>query len=139
MSYLISYAFHMLVSVLFFLLIPFPFLIKGSLLDEPGRFQLLLKIYKKVIWAAHGGVVIAIVSGFLMTTQWFTIWFMIVVLIWLALSAFLGMTAKMVRVILERLGGNQDAKDEIAKLRLYSFLLMISILSMFLMKIVMYI
>jgi hypothetical protein len=128
----------MLVAILFFLLIPFPFLIKGSLLDEPGRFQLLLIIYKRIIWIAHGGIIIAIVSGFLLTTQWFTAWFAIVVLIWLALSAFLGMTAKMVRIILEKMGNNLTAEDEIAKLRLYSFLLMIAILSMFLMKIVIY-
>ncbi|WP_332633674.1 hypothetical protein [Halalkalibacter flavus] len=139
MIYLISYAFHMLVSVLFFVLIPFPFLIKGSLLDEPGRFTLLLKIYKRIIWLAHGGVVIAIVSGFLMTTQWLTVWFFIVVLIWLALSALLGMTAKAVRIILENLEKDKKVEDEINKLRLYSFLLMIAILSMFMMKIVLYI
>ncbi|MFC0558492.1 hypothetical protein [Halalkalibacter alkalisediminis] len=138
MIYLISYAFHMLVAVLFFLLIPFPFLIKGSLLDEPGRFQLLLKIYKRIIWAAHGGVVVAVVSGILMTTNWFTVWFMIVTLIWLAISAFLGMSAKMVRVILEKQELHQSTEDEIAKLRFFSFVLMIAILSMFLMKVVIY-
>ena len=138
MMYLISYAFHMLVSVLFFVLIPFPFLIKGSLLDEPGRFALLLKIYKRIIWLAHGGVIVAVVSGFLMTTQWFTVWFLIVFILWLVLSAMLGMTAKTVRIVGEKLESNKDAADDISKLRLYSFLLMISILSMFMMKFVLY-
>lgn len=139
MLYLISYAFHIAVSVLFFVLIPFPFLIKGSLLDEPGRFTLLLKIYKRIIWLAHGGVIVAIVSGFFMTTQWLTVWFLFVVLIWLAISALLGMTAKTVRIILEKVEKNQKADDETSKLRLYSFLLMIAILSMFMMKVVLYI
>ncbi|MDT8862830.1 hypothetical protein N0O92_21900 [Alkalihalobacillus sp. MEB130] len=138
MMYLISYAFHMLVSVLFFVLIPFPFLIKGSLLDEPGRFALLLKIYKRIIWLAHGGVIVAVVSGFLMTTQWFTVWFLIVFILWLVLSAMLGMTAKAVRIVREKLESDKDAADDISKLRLYSFLLMISILSMFMMKFVLY-
>ncbi|GAE24370.1 hypothetical protein JCM9140_287 [Halalkalibacter wakoensis JCM 9140] len=139
MLYLVSYAFHLLVSVLFFVLIPFPYLIKGSLLDEPGRFALLLKIYKRIIWLAHGGVVVSIITGFLMTSQWMTVWFFLVLIIWLVLSAMLGMTAKPVRIILEKVENNQDASDDVSKLRLYSFMLMIAILSMFLLKIVLYI
>jgi len=48
------------------------------------------------------------------------------------------MSAKMIRIILERITGKEKAEDEIAKLRFYSFMLMISILSMFLMKFVVY-
>ncbi|WP_332697134.1 hypothetical protein [Halalkalibacter lacteus] len=139
MLYLISYAFHMLVSFLFFLLIPFPFLIKGSLLDEPGRFDLLLRIYKRIIWLAHGGVIIALISGFIMSTQWVSVWFVSVLFIWLVLSALLGMTAKMVRIILEKKEKNAEVVEEINKLRLYSLFLMAGIITMFFMKFLLYI
>ncbi|MFC0470791.1 hypothetical protein ACFFHM_09875 [Halalkalibacter kiskunsagensis] len=139
MLYLIGYALHMLVSFLFFLLIPFPFLIKGSLLDEPGRFVLLLRIYKRIIWLAHGGVIIALISGFMMSTQWLSVWFVSVLIIWLFLSALLGMTAKMVRIILEKKEEHAKTEEEVHKLRLYSLFLMFGIITMFFVKFILYI
>lgn len=137
MIYLVNYGLHMLVSVLFFLLIPFPFLIKGSL-SEQGRFLLLLRIYKKIIWLGHGALVVALVSGFLMSSEWLNAWFILVLIIWTAIGAFLGMTAKMTRIIVEKEEDGKDTDDEVAKLRLYSFLLMLAVLSMFTSKILVY-
>ncbi|TWI59336.1 hypothetical protein [Halalkalibacter nanhaiisediminis] len=138
MTYLISYGLHMLVSFIFFLLIPFSFLIKGSLLDEPGRFQFVLKIYKRIIWLGHGALIVGLISGFLMTSDWLNAWFILVVAIWAALGAFLGLTAKEVRKILEGIEAGKEIDDDVAKLRLYSFLLMLAILSMFTAKILYY-
>ncbi len=138
MTYLISYGFHLLVSLLFFLLIPFSFLIKG-LLNEKERFQQLLRIYSRIIWVGHGALIVSIITGFLMTSQWLSPWFLLVILIWIAIGAFLGMTAKMIRLTLAKTDEGKEAEDEIAKLRLFSFLLMLSILSMFTAKILPYV
>jgi hypothetical protein len=139
MLYIIGYALHMVVSFLFFILIPFPLLIKGSLLDNTGKFIFLLRIYKRIIWFAHGGIIIALISGFMLSTQLVSVWFVSVLILWLIISALLGMTAKMVRIILEKKIENVETVEEIKKLRLYSLLLMIGIITMFSLKFLRYI
>jgi hypothetical protein len=139
MLYIIGYALHMVVSFLFFILIPFPLLIKGSLLDNTGKFIFLLRIYKRIIWFAHGGIIIALISGFMLSTQLVSVWFVSVLILWLIISALLGMTAKMVRIILEKKIENVETVEEIKKLRLYSLLLMVGIITMFSLKFLRYI
>ncbi|WP_017727439.1 hypothetical protein [Halalkalibacterium ligniniphilum] len=136
--FLISYGFHLLVSLIFFLLIPLPYLIKGSLLDNEKAFQTLLKVYKRILWIAHGALIVALVSGLIMVSEWTDPWLWVVILIWLALGAFLGLTAKKVRLILEAYEKSEEPSEHVDQLKLYSFLLMLAILSMFTVKIIRY-
>ncbi|NEU29268.1 hypothetical protein GN156_00520 [bacterium LRH843] len=138
MVFIISYAFHVLGSALFFTFIPFPYLIKGTLSDKKGHFSLLLRIYRRLFWLAHGILVVSLVSGFLLSTNWASTWFIIVLVIWVIIGLYVGLGAKMIRVILEKIENNQDADLEIAKLRQYSLLLSFTVIAMFAAKIMNY-
>ncbi|WP_245308315.1 hypothetical protein [Halalkalibacter urbisdiaboli] len=136
--YIISYGFHLVSSFIFFLLIPLPFLIKGTM-GESGRFILLLRVYKRMMWLAHGALILALVSGILMLTSWFSIWLLTVMGIWLAIGALLGLTAKMCRLTLERIEIKEGAETEITKLRHFSLLLSLAIIVMFAIKFLRYV
>ncbi|WP_100404382.1 hypothetical protein [Bacillus solitudinis] len=138
MTYLINYAIHLLISVLFFILIAFPFLIKGTM-EEKQKQSRILNTYQRVIWLAHGGLIIALVSGILMTTDWLSIWVWLVLLCWIVLGAFLGLTAKMCRLTIEKLKKNEDSSVEFEKLRRFSLLLSIAIIVMFALKFIRYV
>ena len=139
MNYIINYAIHIFVSILFFVMIPLPFLIRASLQDDKDKLlKQLLNVYKHLLWFAHGGIVIMIVTGFLMKPA-FSLWLIIVLLVWLALGAFLGLTAKYTRIVLEQLSTNSHVEDEIVKLRRFSLFLSVAVIAMFLTKFLPYI
>ncbi|MBP3952830.1 hypothetical protein [Bacillus suaedae] len=138
MTYIISYGVHLLFSVFFFLLIPLPYLIKGSL-DEIERFQLLLKIYKPIIAGAHIGVIVSLATGIFLAESWLSIWFAAVTIIWLAISAFLGITAKQMRILSEQIeAGTKMTQETITACKQSSLLLMVTIIIMFALKVLRY-
>ncbi|WP_062050898.1 hypothetical protein [Bacillus sp. JCM 19034] len=142
MLVLISYAIHLLFSVVFFLLIPFVWLLKGSLLEgNTINVRKLLRFYKPVILIAHIGIITSVITGFYLASSWLNIWFAAVVFVWIAISAFLGMTAKYLRLVLEQLDANDNIKENkfVKKLSRSSLLLTATIILMFALKVLQYV
>ncbi|MET3503953.1 hypothetical protein [Halalkalibacter oceani] len=135
MGYLVSYGIHVLVSVVFFLLIPFSYLVKGSLFDGQARLLQVLRIYRWIFRAGHGAIVISFVSGLFLNVEWTSVWFLVVLLLWIVIATYLGLASKMTRQIIE---SNGEAEEEIAKLRVYGLFLMLSVLAMFAVKFLRY-
>ncbi|MDY7222881.1 hypothetical protein P4637_09505 [Halalkalibacterium halodurans] len=137
-TYIISYGIHVLVALVFFILIPLPYLIKGSLLDREESFQKLLSIYQPILLVAHGALVVSVVSGLLMVADWTSLWVWGVIVLWVAIGAWLGLTAKGIRL----LKGNQESSEEravlVTNLKKHSLFLMVAIIAMFALKIFRY-
>ncbi|GAF66779.1 hypothetical protein BTS2_3683 [Bacillus sp. TS-2] len=138
MGYIVSYGIHVLIAVVFFILIPFPILIKGVGSLEPSKLVVLLKIYRRIISVAHVALIISFISGLLMIQNWLSLWTISVFLIWLGLGVLLGFTAKKVRLSLASLGNQQHNEEEIQSLFVFSLLLTLTIIVMFAVKILPY-
>ncbi|WP_018922433.1 hypothetical protein [Salsuginibacillus kocurii] len=93
--YIISYALHWLMALFFFLLLPLPFLLKGA--TDVYRTW-LLKTYRIIIHLAHLGVIGSLITGLFITETFLSAWMITVFILWLAISAFLGLTAKALRL-----------------------------------------
>ncbi|WP_209122278.1 hypothetical protein [Alkalihalobacillus sp. BA299] len=130
---IIIYAIHLFISVIFFMLIPLPVLIHVNVTEGTGRIPLILKIYKKVIWAAHGALIVLLVTGLFMRFD-LSLWTIVVVAVWIVIGAYLGLTAKFVRESLEAIDNKQPYEDLVYKVKMFSTLLMLAIIAMFIIK-----
>ncbi|MFA9458692.1 hypothetical protein ACERJO_18260 [Halalkalibacter sp. AB-rgal2] len=139
---IIFYGIHLVFSLFFFLLIPFVWLIKGSLLERNVvALQRLLRFYKPILFIAHIGVIVSLLTGVYLATSWLNFWFLAVLVVWLVLSAYLGITAKYVRLVLEQIEQHSALKsyDDVSKLRRASLVLMIITVLMFALKLLRYV
>lgn len=131
---IISYALHLLIVIPFFLLLPLPVMIRSTEAEKNNKSLLkVLKSYKVILMVAHGALVIALVTGLILRLE-LSVWVVGVVLLWVAIGAFLGFTAKFVRLSLEALNDGKKPEDSLQKAKMYSFLLTISISIMFVVK-----
>ncbi|WP_100399223.1 hypothetical protein [Bacillus sp. FJAT-44742] len=129
--YLTSYILHWVISIFFFLLIPLPFLYKGV----DGSYRLpLFKIYRGIIHGAHAGIIIAFITGIILTDNWLSLWTVVVLVNWVAISAFLGLTSKQIRLLLSAEKENKENKEAGDKLFQFSLLLSILIIFLFFIK-----
>ncbi|MFB5663999.1 hypothetical protein [Alteribacillus sp. HJP-4] len=118
-----SYVIHWLMALFFFLLIPFPFFIKGM---DGENLAFIKKLYRPILILAHIGLIGSAVTGAVLITDWQNWWTAAVLIVWIGIGAFLGLTAKNLRLSME-------GKPETSLLP-FSSLLTISILIMFLLK-----
>ncbi|WP_078427013.1 hypothetical protein [Alkalihalobacterium alkalinitrilicum] len=130
---IIIYALHLFISVIFFVLIPLPVLIHVNVTEGSGRIPLILKIYKKIITIAHGAIIVLFVTGVLMRFD-LSLWTVVVVIVWVVIGAYLGLTAKFVRESIEAIENKQPYEDHVYKVKMFSTLLMLAIIAMFIIK-----
>ncbi|GAE30860.1 hypothetical protein [Halalkalibacter hemicellulosilyticus] len=139
---IIFYGIHLVFSLFFFLLIPFVWLIKGSVIEgNVLNLQRLLRFYKPILFMAHIGVIVSLLTGMYLATSWFNLWFLAVFVVWLVLSAYLGITAKYVRLVLEQIEQHSALKSSniVSKLRRASLILMMMTVLMFALKLLRYV
>ncbi|WP_096199549.1 hypothetical protein [Bacillus sp. FJAT-45350] len=132
--HLISYGLHLLITLIFFVLIPLPIIIKAWSAEDNKKVARVLRIYKVVIMIAHGALIVALVTGLILHFDLTSLWIWVVILLWVAIGAYLGLTAKYVRMTLELLDKNEPHKESLQKTMTYSVCLMLGIISMFVLK-----
>lgn len=131
---IISYALHLLIVIPFFILLPLPVMLRSTEAEKDHKsLSKLLKIYKVFLMIAHVALVIAIVTGLHLRFE-LSVWVIGVVVVWLAIGAFLGLTAKYVRISLEAINDGQDTEEPMKKTKKFSLLLTLSIAIMFVIK-----
>ncbi|WP_216827879.1 hypothetical protein [Alkalihalobacterium elongatum] len=130
---ILMYALHLFISMIFFILIPLPVIIHVMVTEGSGRIHLVLKIYKKIIMIAHGALIVMFVTGVLLRFD-LSLWTIIVVVVWVIIGAYLGLTAKFVRESLESIENKQSFEEPVNKVKMFSTLLMLAIIAMFIIK-----
>ncbi|KMK76585.1 hypothetical protein [Alkalihalobacillus pseudalcaliphilus] len=138
MTFIISYGIHVLISVIFFILIPLPILIKGIPITDTNKLKVVFAIYRPIFKVAHGAIVLSFISGVVMVTDWLTSWTVAVILLWLIIGALLGITAKKMREMLEYFKENRELYDEMASLFQSTLWLSLAVIAMFAIKILPY-
>lgn len=132
--HIISYALHLLIIIPFFILLPFPMFIRGhELQSNLTSLVKILKFYKVILLVAHIALVIALVTGLILRFQ-FSLWVTGVIIIWIAIGAFLGYTAKYVQLLLDEIASKKKTLESLEGTKKYSRLLTIAIASMFVLK-----
>ncbi|WP_078554491.1 hypothetical protein [Bacillus alkalicellulosilyticus] len=134
LTYIISYGVHLLAAVLFFLLLPLPMLIRGTEPEGPEKVAKLLSIYKIIIFLAHGALIIALITGLLMNFNLLSFWMVGVILVWVGIGAYLGLTAKYIRITLEAIANKVSYEESLQKVKTFSFFLMLGVVAMFMLK-----
>ncbi|WP_026674177.1 hypothetical protein [Alkalihalobacterium bogoriense] len=133
LSFIISYAVHLLAALVFFLLLPFPMLIRGTEPEGPEKLAKLFSIYKVIFMVAHGALVAAFITGIVLHFS-VSLWMIAVVIVWIAIGAYLGLTAKFLRLTLEAIRSKQSYEEPLKKLKTCSMFLMLGIIAMFMTK-----
>ncbi|SDH01164.1 hypothetical protein SAMN05192534_101313 [Alteribacillus persepolensis] len=121
---IINFIIHWLTALSFFVLIPLPFFLKGMTGDN---VYFIKKVYRPMIHIAHAGLIVSVITGLFLVQDWLSAWTFAVLILWLLIGAFLGLTAKSLRLSLE----DETAKTPLLK---HSTILTIAILIMFLLK-----
>ena len=135
---IISYGLHLVTAFIFFVLIPLPVLLRAMKAKGDSKLNKLLRFYKIVLMIAHGALVVAVVTGFIMYFDLRSLWLWIVFLIWVAIGAYLGITAKYIRLTLERINEGAAYEDLFQKTRVFSGCLTLGVLAMFVIKYISY-
>ncbi|MDE5412853.1 hypothetical protein [Alkalihalobacterium chitinilyticum] len=130
---ILMYALHLFISIIFFILIPLPVIIHVTVTEGSERIHLILKIYKKIIMIAHGALVVMLVTGVFIRFD-LSLWTIIVVIVWVIIGAYLGLTAKFVRESLEAADNKKVFDESVNKVKMFSTLLMLAIIAMFIIK-----
>ncbi|WP_240375406.1 hypothetical protein [Bacillus piscicola] len=120
---IISFSIHWLMALAFFMLIPFPFFVKGM---QGENLLFIKKVYRPITLFAHAAVIGTVVTGIFLIDEWLSWWTAAVFILWLVISAFLGMTAKSLRETL--------TTEEKSPLLKHSTLLTIAVTVMFIFK-----
>ncbi|PSL51313.1 hypothetical protein B0H94_101226 [Salsuginibacillus halophilus] len=126
--YIMTYVIHWLMALFFFLLLPFPFILKG--VNGEQKFW-LLNVYRWIFHLSHAGVIISLASGVMLADTYLSSWFFAVMILWLVISAMLGFTAKYARIIRE--GGAVSVIEE-RRLFWFSLALSAAVFLMFVVK-----
>lgn len=130
----ISYGVHLLTALVFLLLIPLPIFVRGKGLKGAEQLKRVLSLYKIIGIIAHGALVLALISGLLLNYNFLSVWLITVVVIWVAIGAFLGITAKYIRLTLEAINNSDSYDEHVAKLKTFSTILSFGIIVMFILK-----
>ncbi|MFB4164164.1 hypothetical protein ACE1TI_10070 [Alteribacillus sp. JSM 102045] len=119
-----SYIIHWIMALSFFLMIPLPFFLKGM---EGENLLFIKKIYRPIIHFAHAGIIGSIITGLFLIQEWLSWWTIAVFVLWLVIGAFLGLTAKSLRISME----NNQSNSSLLK---HSWILTSAVLTMFILK-----
>lgn len=131
---IISFTLHYFFAIIFFILIPLPVFLRVSETEGENWLRKVVNIYKKILMFAHIALVVQIATGFLLRVDFNNWWTYAVLVIWLAIGAFLGLTQKYIRFIQQAMVEKQPTEEPFAKARRFSMFLMVSIIAMFILK-----
>ena len=134
MAYLVSFGLHLLTAFVFFILIPLPVLLKAMNAEGAKALKKLLHFYKIILWLAHGALIVTLVTGLIMHFNFASFWLWVVLILWIAIGAYLGLSAKYLRICLEHLDKGVSYEEALTKLQVYSVCLMLGIVAMFVIK-----
>lgn len=122
----ISYWVHAIAILVF---VPFLFLpVSIRQWEKSGRPLASASIWKGLFHLGHLYIVLSLITGLILAPSYTSSWFWFVILIFLAVGALLGITAKYFRLSLENTKQHPNSRVHLAKLRRFSTLLAISIL-----------
>lgn len=117
----ISYWVHAIAILVF---VPFLFLpVSIRQWENSGRPQASASLWKGLFHLAHLYIVLSLITGLILVPSFTSSWFWLVIVLFLAVGAFLGITAKNFRLCLEN-----GSPQLFGKLKRFSALLAISTL-----------
>jgi hypothetical protein len=129
----ISFIIHNMSALVFLPLIFFPFVVskwkKQGTVGKGRGWTILFQL-------AHVFLVLSVITGFILTYNFLSSWFWVVILVFLALGAMLGITAKNFRLAKEATANNQSSEAIMAKLQRFSTILSLVVILMIILMVV---
>jgi hypothetical protein len=130
------YGLHVLTTIVFSLLLVLPFYARKIAANASAATKGTLSFWRMTFHLAHLMIVVALVTGLLMTPSFTSSWFWVVILVFLAMGAFLGISAKSLRLVTAGITNRTDYTPALRKLNRFSLMLSVTIVVMVLLMIV---
>lgn len=131
---IISFAIHYFFAIIFFVLIPLPVFLRVSETEGEKWLQKVTTVYKKILMIAHVSLLVQIATGLMLRVDFSHWWTYAVLIIWIGIGAFLGLTQKYLRLVEQGMFEKQSTEEAFAKARRFSVFLTLSIIAMFVLK-----
>jgi uncharacterized membrane protein len=129
----IGFIIHNMSALVFLPLIFFPFVVskwkKQGAVGKGRGWTILFQL-------AHVFLVLSLITGFILTYNFLSSWFWVVILVFLALGAMLGITAKNFRLAKEATANDQSSEAIMAKLQRFSTILSLVVILMIILMVV---
>ncbi|OUM88550.1 MAG: hypothetical protein BAA01_05505 [Bacillus thermozeamaize] len=126
---------HSFSAVVFAILILLPIQAMRLRRMTPGKITVALKPWRIFLQVAHLFLVIALVTGLLLRPDFSSVWFWVVLLVFIVLGALLGITAKSLREVADTAKSRQPHSRQLQKLSRFSILLALSVIVMILLMV----
>ncbi|GAB7389319.1 hypothetical protein BSNK01_31570 [Bacillaceae bacterium] len=126
----LNYMIHMLSALIFIVLLPLPFFVRRLVKDgRPAAGA--LQAWRRIVDIAHLFLVVSLATGLWMRPDFSSLWFWLVIAVFIVMGAALGMVAKSLRLLRDSAGQGRTLAEEQRKLVRFSSLLSVTILVMF--------
>lgn len=126
----VSFWVHMIATILFIPFLFLPVMVRQwAARAAEGPFA-SMKMWKGLFHLAHLALVLSLVSGLFLNYSFTSSWFWVVLVVFLALGAVLGIAAKYLRLTVEGMEQKNQSSDSFAKLQRFSMILAFIILLM---------
>jgi uncharacterized membrane protein len=126
---------HSLSAVVFAFIVLLPFQTMRLRRMTPGKITAALKPWRIILLLAHLFLIIALVTGLLLRPNFSSTWFWVVLLVFILLGAFLGITAKSLREVADTAKRKRPDSRQLQKLNRFSILLALSVIVMILLMV----
>jgi hypothetical protein len=130
MIHQLSYVLHMLSTIVFVSLLALPWMIRNLPQRSHEEFLRSLKIWRIITHAANLFLIVTLITGIAMATSYLSTWFWLVMIVFLAMGAFLGIVAKSLRLVMEASAQKRAFDQPLKKLTRFSNWLAFSIIVM---------
>lgn len=121
------YGIHVLTTLVFVLLLLLPFYSRKLTPDAGSTSSGSLNFWRIVFHIAHLMLIVSLATGIWMAPSYTSSWFWLVIIVFLAMGAFLGISAKSLRLVAEGIANRTDYTSAFRKLNRFSLLLSVTI------------
>lgn len=117
------YGIHSFSAIVFGILLLLPFFALRWKGKDGAQLEGALKFWRMEMHIAHLFVILSLVTGIILASSYTSTWFWLVIVVFLAMGALIGIVAKSLRLMTAAVGEKQSFEPHLRKLTRLSFIL----------------